>query len=305
MIQRKACTVARPPSNQGLVRQESAGRLGYAARTCLTFIVLLIPAATVVCADRSESAASAADAQSSEAIGRQALQSLGNLPWYDDASDRVKAMRVESTDAADDDVEARSTGYEQTGSKPKNFNPKLSFWETLGRMMSWTLLTGLLLLLIAAIAYAFMIYNRSQSGGSGGGVSESDGGLEDQDMEERLERLPVQIDHPASNLLAEAQRLMNAGRYNEAIVYLFSHELVQLDRHQLLRLARGKTNRQYLREIRQSYDLREILQQTMQAFEDSFFGDHAITRQRFQTCWNQLDRFHAAVEHSVDKGASA
>ena len=33
------------------------------------------------------------------------------------------------------------------------------------------------------------------------------------------------------------------------MIYLFSHQLVQLDRHQIIRLAKGKTNRQYLREV--------------------------------------------------------
>ena len=51
------------------------------------------------------------------------------------------------------------------------------------------------------------------------------------------------------DLLAEARRHYQAGNYGAAIVYLFSFQLVQLDRRQIIQLAKGKTNRQYLREV--------------------------------------------------------
>ena len=51
------------------------------------------------------------------------------------------------------------------------------------------------------------------------------------------------------DLLAEARRHYQAGNYGAAIVYLFSFQLVQLDQRQIIRLAKGKTNRQYLREV--------------------------------------------------------
>ena len=38
------------------------------------------------------------------------------------------------------------------------------------------------------------------------------------------------------------------GNFNQAIIYYYSYQLVTLDRRQVIRLAKGKTNRQYLRE---------------------------------------------------------
>ena len=63
----------------------------------------------------------------------------------------------------------------------------------------------------------------------------------------------------------------NEGRFGEAILCLFGYQLVELDKHQRIRLAKGKTNRQYLREMGSGGRLRRIVEQTMVAFEDFFF----------------------------------
>ena len=61
------------------------------------------------------------------------------------------------------------------------------------------------------------------------------------------------------------------GNYGEAIIYLFSYQLVRLDRSQLIRLAKGKTNRQYLGELQSASPLKRMLAQSMSSFEDVFF----------------------------------
>ena len=82
----------------------------------------------------------------------------------------------------------------------------------------------------------------------GAAAAESD---EDDDISDidRVESLPVQLRRPTTHLLAEARRCYEEGNYGEAIVYLYSHQLVQLDKGQIIRLTKGKTNRQYLREV--------------------------------------------------------
>ena len=92
-------------------------------------------------------------------------------------------------------------------------------------------------------------------------------------------------------MLGEARRHYREGNYSEAIIYLFSHELVELDRFALIRIAKGKTNRQYLRELGPSPPLRPPLELTMTAFEDVFFGRRALDRAGFEACWNQLPVF--------------
>ena len=118
---------------------------------------------------------------------------------------------------------------------------------------------------------------------------------------DRVEQLPFVVRRPGGDLLSEARALYEQGRYGEAMVYLYSYELVQLDRHQHIHLAKGKTNRQYLREIRSAPTLRSVLHRSMIAFEDFFFGRHDLDRLRFEECWQRLDEFHGAL----DQGALA
>lgn len=113
---------------------------------------------------------------------------------------------------------------------------------------------------------------------------------------DKVQALPFQLRKPTSDFLAEAQRLYAAGNYSEAIIYLYSHLLVQLDTHHVIRLAKGKTNRQYLREARSRPALREILERTMIAFEDVFFGHHTLSREEFEACYSRVEEFHSHLE---------
>ncbi len=54
---------------------------------------------------------------------------------------------------------------------------------------------------------------------------------------DRVEALPFLRQRSHDDLLGQARRHYEQGNYSEAIVYLFSHELVELDRSSLIRLA--------------------------------------------------------------------
>jgi hypothetical protein len=82
-------------------------------------------------------------------------------------------------------------------------------------------------------------------------------------------------------------------------VLLYAHQLQQLDRHHLIRLAKGKTNRQYLSELRGQARLREILTGTVRAFEESYFGHYVLSRAQFEACWAHLDEFHRQLESAT------
>jgi hypothetical protein len=92
-------------------------------------------------------------------------------------------------------------------------------------------------------------------------------------------------------LFEEARRLYQSGDYAKAIVFLFSYQLVELDKRHLIRLTKGKTNRQYLREVGGRLLLRQLVEQTMIAFEDAFFGHHALDKNRFESCWFRMGEF--------------
>lgn len=107
---------------------------------------------------------------------------------------------------------------------------------------------------------------------------------------ERVEALPFDIKKPVGDLLSEVRRCMQAGNFVDAAIYWYSYLLTQLDQNQHIHLVRGKTNRQYLREIKQTR-LQEILHQSMVLFEDAFFGRHDISRTQFEQAWSSRDEF--------------
>jgi hypothetical protein len=120
---------------------------------------------------------------------------------------------------------------------------------------------------------------------------------------DRVEALPFHVRAAKGDFLTEAGRLYDAARYSEAIVYLFSYELVELDRHHVIRLAKGKTNRQYVRETRQRPLLRAVLETTMIAFEDAFFGNKTLSREDFERSWHRLNEFQLELERMEQAAA--
>jgi hypothetical protein len=97
-------------------------------------------------------------------------------------------------------------------------------------------------------------------------------------------------------LLAQAEKYRAAGDYSKAITYLFSHALVEMDGARCIRLARGKTNRAYLRELRDQESLRYFTNQLVLAFEYAFFGKHVLSKEAFERIWEQVPAFDANIK---------
>jgi hypothetical protein len=108
----------------------------------------------------------------------------------------------------------------------------------------------------------------------------------------RIEDLPMDALAVSHDPLAQARQLYLAGQYEQATLYLYCYMLLALDREARIQLHRSKTNRMYLAELRSLPPLRAIVEAAMIAFEDVYFGRHRITRERFETSWNEVDRFH-------------
>ncbi len=94
--------------------------------------------------------------------------------------------------------------------------------------------------------------------------------------------------------LAAVRRLMAGDNYDAAIIFLYGYMLLALDQHRHIYLQKGKTNRMYLRELTGA-EMRRILELAILAFEDSFFGKHPLSKDRFMEVWQELDLFHACV----------
>lgn len=221
--------------------------------------------------------------------GKEALGKLGRTTWYDSESDGYRVP----TDLVDDDAEGRRSdwlGKRQQWNSPNLPTQTVSWWGVL-----WTQLTPIL---IYGIVPAFVVvmlvwalqsmlpepYRFVRKVKSSTSQSEID--------IEKISDLPFSVDSKPTDPLGEARRCMEKGDFERAIIYLFAYQLLQLDSKHFIHLQRGKTNRVYLRELRSRPELRAIMEQTVLAFEQVFFGRYKLEQARFLLCWNRLDDFH-------------
>ncbi len=249
--------------------------------------------------------------------GHDALGPSGKFPWYDADKDALRPIPLSTAPPRNDDSKTHPAsshhgGHSQYGtgrgdgsgngdgtdggsdnspsdSHSWSFDPSAGSLSFLVWIV-WIVIALLLLWLAWMLIRAYL--NRETKN-----AKESESLGEDEATTSALptDALP-KAPSPRGGLLDEARRLYEAGRYSEAIIYLYSYELLRLDQNQLIRLARGKTNRQYLRELSGRPELYEILAHTLIPFEDAFFGDHELDRARFESVWNQVERFNALLE---------
>jgi hypothetical protein len=209
-------------------------------------------------------------------LGREAF-SKRNYPWYDASKDAPRPLRVgEKSETKASAQKLPSKGPRRTNGGSGGF----SLFGSALQVAGLVLLTLILAAVAALIVWAFLRNESTQTPGASI-VSAS------RDVD-RVEQLPFALKRASGDFLAEARRLAEAGNHSEAIIYLYSHLLVQLDKHHVIRLAKGKTNRQYLRETRARPVLAGILETTMVAFEDVFFGCHQLEKERFEECHSQI-----------------
>lgn len=267
----------------GIVACRGAAR---SARYCLIIAAALAASALL---SSTSHAHDLTDDQATESV-KKSLSGRTRFPFYDRAKDDVRQLNV--APPADDDSANRKTTWAGKKASPRTPRaPPARSGSLLGTALQVIGLTALVIfigVLAWLIATAFLKNETTETV-----VSKV---VETSRDVDRVEALPFQLRKPTGDFLAEAQRLYEAGNFSEAVIYLYSHLLVQLDRHHVIRLAKGKTNRQYLREARTRPLLREILDRTMIPFEDVFFGHHDLSREQFEQCWQRLSEFHAELD---------
>ncbi|PQO36706.1 DUF4129 domain-containing protein [Blastopirellula marina] len=227
--------------------------------------------------------------------GREAFTNIPQANWYNGESDDLQTIPVPGETKMPES---------RPGAPPKPKTPTTKTTTTttggggnwlpsIGGIPFGTLLIYTVVLAILAVI-GYLIFRAVQAGGSAGVAGKGKSSLTQEEKTrqvDKVEHLPFEVKKKDANLLDEARRCYEGGNFNEAIVYLFSFQLLELDKGHIIRLAKGKTNGQYLREIGRDRNLRQILQGTMNAFEDVFFGNRQLTRDRFERCWSQLSAF--------------
>ena len=226
------------------------------------------------------------DQQAVEAVRRGLVGSV-RFPWYDAPRDEFCRVDVQPPR----ELKNRHSKWE---AQPATSWNAPSWLQPVFEVLGWTLLAAAVAALLYFLVRAFLSEQRGRLPQAAVEPSADPQGDAD-----RLQSLPFPLRHAQRNLLEEARRCYEAGDFGQAVVFLYSYELVQLDRHQLIRLAKGKTNRQYLREVRSRPGVQQLLHNTMVAFEDVFFGRHALERQRFESCWQAMDDFHHQLQQAA------
>jgi hypothetical protein len=212
----------------------------------------------------------------------------GTFPWYDSRQDSLRpldvsppARDVRNRDSQWTPASEKSTANQKSAGNAGANRTSRAVWQGL-QISVWVLLAVLLVALIAVFVWAALLRDDFSR----------DAAPRQDDRERRadirqLDNLPFSLAPAELDLLADARRQFDAGDYRRATILLFSHLLVQLDHHQFIRLARGKTNRQYLRDLTENI---------MTAFEEVFFGGRAPSRSQFEGCWNQYQESRSSWE---------
>lgn len=262
--------------------------------------------------DMSPAAQSNADQVMPVTAGKSdvVLQKPPATPWYDPKQDSLVPVEVRTVLPESANRDSRWLP------KPPKATPSASGPSTSSGLgspsggVSIMNLIGWLLLIIIGFGLVFLIlflFNKVEPDAISGRKSATSGPLIDIDeqMIQRMKELPAEVRRTDVNLRTEAERLMNLSRFDEAIVMLFGHQLLLLDRCRVLRLARGKTNGRYVRETRvNAPEANRFFVNTVNAFEASYFGGHTPTADRFERLWQDNATLESVVRPRWETSAS-
>ena len=215
--------------------------------------------------------------------------------WFDEDAGELIPVEVSDQQTDTDNRNSRWTGVSTNNAKATPAAPATAPTTglTIARLFGWLMLAALLIGLVSLLAWVFSNSDVEQSLLTGEQL--------DRQTRQRMEHLPEALRDTSVNPRAQAERLMQAGQCNEAVIYLYGHQLLLLDRVHWLRLARGKTNSRYVRETKRSQpDAGNRLQQTVSAFERAYFGRHEISQAEFQRLWET----NAVLEQSIQAADS-
>ena len=221
-----------------------------------------------------------------------------NSVWYDAKAGTVHPTRLGKPINVDDRHDSIAVPSNRT--TPSWW---ISFWRTFADFISWTFRGWQILLLISLLVFVsiigFILFRNGIRFQVLTSKSTDRSSLEREKA--KLVDLPFELEPTMFGLLAQAQRYRAAGDYSKAVIYLFSHALVEMDGARCIRLERGKTNRVYLRELRDRDQLRGFTSQLVVAFEYAFFGRHVLSQEAFESIWQQVPAFDAHLKEVTSK----
>jgi hypothetical protein len=224
-----------------------------------------------------------------------ALDSAG-LPWYDSKAKELKSTKAPKRSASAVADRHRIPAFKKKKTATKTNKPPTpvatgaSTFSTVGTVIMYLVAGVLAIILIGALIYGFLKLE------SGDGSEEIDVEKRKRKIRDHIKHLPFEIEEQDGDFETFSEKSFRDGDYANAVIYLFADLLVAMSESGLVRLQRGKTNRQYLNEIWEHREIRPYYQEVMTAFEDAFFGKHEIDKQRAEACFAGRAAFDAGLE---------
>jgi hypothetical protein len=110
----------------------------------------------------------------------------------------------------------------------------------------------------------------------------------------RIESLPVGLRPETVDPWTEALACRARGDYARAVVCLFAHQLLTLDRLRHIRLAPSRTGRQLVRAIDDA-QIQGWVDATLRLFEAVYYGHHIPSAARFEQVWSAAEAFERRI----------
>ncbi len=210
-----------------------------------------------------------------EAMGK------GNYPWYDARSDSVRPL-----------MPAREWNWDWVPDwKFPWAERRVSGIGSVGEVIALSLAGAALTALIGVLIWLWM---RNQPGVADEETVARSG------RAARVEGLPEGLRPETSDPWTEAIRRRQRGDYAGAVVCLFAHQLLTLDRLRQLRLAPGRTGRQLVGTLDDA-EFRSWVEPTLRMFEAVYYGHRSPSAESFEAVWSLALQF----ERRVAEGARA
>jgi hypothetical protein len=222
----------------------------------------------------SANEAPAVKAVSPPAPVRDAL-GKGNYPWYDAKADAVKPLwppREPDLGWLD-----RWLGH-------------LHWLPTAGQLVSITVAMVALGIFLIVLLRLWRYYQPAAAASGAAGLGSSRTG--------EIEGLPAGLRPETDDPWSEAVRCRARGDYARAVVCLFAHQLLTLDRLRQIRLVPGRTGRQLVRATADR-QLRDWVESTLRLFEAVYYGHRDLTAEAFEPVWSAAEAFERRVAEGV------
>lgn len=239
------------------------------------------------------------DMRSSFAFENASDDALGGheYPWYDADTRSVKTLELPAGQTSES-KERETVAVGKAPLKKSNATSggaggggSAAGGEGAGSMFALIIAALILVgLVLLVLTFLYIESNQTENGATASRRS----------RKQSIEQLPMDIDANEGDFQSAAETAYRSGDLRKAIIYLYSHVLVTLDQNRLIRLRKGKTNRQYLTEVQRHQGIADYFTQVMSPFEAVFFGDHDMDADQFQRCWSGLSQFHTRVKDSAE-----